>query len=45
VLTGETFPVEKMPVSVSANASLAQRTNYVFMGTSVSSGTAQALIV
>jgi P-type Mg2+ transporter len=45
VLTGETFPVEKMPASVSANASLAQRTNCVSMGTSVSSGTAQALIV
>ncbi|HTX79091.1 MAG TPA: magnesium-translocating P-type ATPase [Longilinea sp.] len=45
VLTGETFPVEKMIPSVAANASLADRTNCVFMGTSVSSGTAKALIV
>lgn len=45
VLTGETFPVEKMPACVSANASLAQRTNCVFMDTSVSSGTARALII
>ncbi len=45
VLTGETFPVEKKPVTASANASLAERTNCVFMGTSVSSGTAQVLIV
>jgi len=45
VLTGETFPVEKQPATVAANASLAQRTNSVFMGTSVGSGTARALIV
>ena len=45
VLTGETFPVEKIPASVPADASLAQRTNCVFMGTSVNSGTAQVLIV
>ncbi len=45
VLTGETFPVEKQPATVPANASLAQRTNCVFMGTNVSSGTAQVLIV
>jgi len=44
VLTGETFPVEKKPATVPANASLAERTNCVFMGTSVSSGTAQVLI-
>ena len=35
VLTGETFPVEKKPGTVPANASLAERTNCVFMGTSV----------
>ncbi len=34
VLTGETFPVEKKPETVPANASLAERTNCVFMGTS-----------
>jgi Mg2+-importing ATPase len=45
VLTGETFPVEKEPATVPVNASLAQRTNCVFMGTSVGSGTAQVLIV
>jgi len=45
VLTGETFPVEKKPAAVPANASLAERTNCVFMGTSVGSGTAQVLIV
>jgi Mg2+-importing ATPase len=45
VLTGETFPVEKTPGIVPANASLAERTNVVFMGTSVRSGTAHVLIV
>src|SRR5450830_1775783 len=45
VLTGETFPVEKKPATFPANASLAQRTNSVFMGTSAGSGTAQMLIV
>ena len=44
-LTGETFPVEKKPGAVATNASLGERTNCVFMGTSVSSGSAQALIV
>ncbi len=45
VLTGETFPVEKKPGIIPATASLAERTNVVFMGTSVRSGTAQVLIV
>jgi Mg2+-importing ATPase len=45
VLTGETFPVEKKPGQVAAEASLAQRTNCVFMGTNVRSGSARALIV
>ena len=45
VLTGETFPVEKKPGPVAAHAGLAERTNCVFMGTSVRSGTARALIV
>ncbi len=44
-LTGETFPVEKQPGVVPANASLAERTNAVFMGASVRSGTARAVIV
>jgi len=45
VLTGETFPVEKIPGVIPAKASLAERTNSVFMGTSVRSGTAHVLIV
>ena len=45
VLTGETFPVEKKFGTVSEKASLAERSNCVFMGTSVSSGTARVLIV
>jgi P-type Mg2+ transporter len=45
VLTGETFPVEKTSGIVPAKASLAERTNTVFMGTSVRSGTAPVLIV
>jgi len=44
VLTGETFPVDKKPGAVAANAGLAERGNCVFMGTSVSSGTARVLI-
>jgi Mg2+-importing ATPase len=45
VLTGETFPVEKKPGPVAAHASLAERTNCVFMGTNVRSGSARALIM
>ena len=45
VLTGETFPVEKYATPSNANASLAERTNCVFLGTSVGSGTARMLIV
>jgi len=43
-LTGETFPVEKKPGVVDETSSLAERSNCVFMGTSVSSGTARILI-
>lgn len=45
LLTGETFPVEKRPGIASQNSSLIERTNCVFMGTSVRSGSAKALIV
>ncbi len=45
VLTGETFPVEKKPGVVAADAALAERSNCVYMGTSVRSGTAQVLVV
>ena len=44
-LTGEPFPVEKRPGVVAAEAPLAERTNAVFLGASVRSGTARALVV
>jgi Mg2+-importing ATPase len=44
-LTGESFPVEKRPGVVSAGAPLADRTNAIFMGASVRSGTARAIVV
>jgi P-type Mg2+ transporter len=45
VLTGETFPVEKSPGVMPKDASLAQRTNVAYMGTSVRSGSGHILIV
>jgi P-type Mg2+ transporter len=45
VLTGETFPIEKQAAPVAAGASLAERTNCVFLGTSVRSGSTHALVV
>lgn len=45
VLTGETYPVEKFPGVLPDKASLVDRTNMVFMGTSVRSGNATVLIV
>ena len=44
-LTGETFPVEKQPGTLPSEISLGERTNVLFMGTHVVSGTAKALIV
>ena len=44
VLTGESFPTEKRPGTVPVSASLAQRTNCVFLGTNVRSGTARCLV-
>ena len=44
-LTGETFPVEKRPGVVAADAPLTGRSNCVFLGTSVRSGSATVLIV
>jgi Mg2+-importing ATPase len=44
-LTGETYPVEKKPGQLAAATPLAQRTNSLFMGTHVVSGTAKALVV
>ena len=43
-LTGESFPVEKAPGVCAADASLQQRNNAVFLGTSVRSGTAKVLV-
>ena len=45
VLTGETFPVGKTPGVVAATAGLADRTNCVYMGTNVTTGTAEILAV
>jgi Mg2+-importing ATPase len=45
VLTGETFPVEKKPGAVTQSAGLAERTNVVYMGTNVRSGSARVLMV
>jgi P-type Mg2+ transporter len=44
-LTGESFPVEKRPGTTPAAAPLSARTNCVFQGTSVRSGTASVLVV
>jgi Mg2+-importing ATPase len=44
-LTGESLPVEKYPALVSERANLAERTNTVFMGTNVRSGSAHILVV
>jgi Mg2+-importing ATPase len=44
-MTGESFPVEKRPGIVAATAPLAERTNTVFLGASVRSGTAKILVV
>ncbi|MGN6582340.1 MAG: magnesium-translocating P-type ATPase [Rhizobiaceae bacterium] len=43
-LTGETFPVVKAPGRSKADATLAERRNTVFAGTSVRSGTAAVLV-
>lgn len=44
-LTGETFPAEKSCGIVDINAGLSARSNAVFMGTHVISGSARALVV
>lgn len=44
-LTGESFPVEKQPGVLPPSTPMAGRTNCVFMGTSVRSGTATVLVV
>jgi P-type Mg2+ transporter len=45
VLTGETFPVEKTAGELPADTALARRTNTLFMGTHVVSGSGTAVIV
>jgi P-type Mg2+ transporter len=45
VLTGESFPVEKHAGTTERQAGLAARTNCVFLGTNVRSGTARCLVV
>lgn len=44
-LTGETFPVEKAAGTVPPDSPLGRRTNCVFLGTSVVSGTARLVVV
>lgn len=45
ILTGETYPVEKLPGVLPADTPLSQRTNALWMGTHVQSGDAKALVV
>jgi Mg2+-importing ATPase len=45
VLTGESFPVQKKPGVVERSAELVERSNCVFLGTNVRSGTARCLVV
>jgi Mg2+-importing ATPase len=45
MLTGETFPVEKAVAVLSAETPLGQRTNVLWMGTHVVSGSAKALVI
>ena len=44
-LTGETYPVEKMAAVLAPETPLAKRTNTLFMGTHVVSGSARAVVV
>lgn len=44
-MTGESLPVEKQPGIVRADAPITERTNCVFLGSSVRSGTAKVLAV
>ena len=44
-LTGETYPVDKFSGTLPADTGLSQRTNSLYMGTNVISGTAKAVVV
>ncbi len=45
MLTGETFPVEKDVSVLTADTALSKRTNAVWMGTHIVSGSAKALVI
>jgi Mg2+-importing ATPase len=45
MLTGETFPVEKVVAILPADTALAKRTNTVWMGTNIVSGNTKALVI
>ena len=45
VLTGEAFPVRKEPGLVPSNTAVADRSNCLFLGSHVASGTARAIVV
>jgi Mg2+-importing ATPase len=45
ILTGESYPVEKSPELVAADAPLGRRSNALWMGTHVQSGEAKALVI
>ncbi|PZV18116.1 MAG: magnesium-translocating P-type ATPase [Leptolyngbya sp.] len=44
-LTGETYPVDKLSGVLPADTGLSQRTNSLYLGTNVISGTAKAVVV
>lgn len=44
-LTGETYPVDKLSSVLPAETGLSQRTNTLYLGTNVMSGTAKAVVV
>ena len=44
-LTGESYPAEKNPAVLAIDAPLSQRSNALWMGTHVQSGSAQALVI
>ncbi len=44
-LTGETYPVDKAPGTTDSNAPISGRTNALFMGTHVVSGSGQAMVI
>jgi len=45
LLTGESYPVEKLPGILPANTQLNERTNTLWMGTHVQSGRATAIVI